>query len=112
VQASSIDLASLPPRCDCGGVLKPDMVFFGEDIPPKALQAADEAIEHTDVLLIIGSTGEVYPAASLPWRASELGARTIEINPIPSSFTAAIQPVLLALPASKALSRLDRALEG
>jgi NAD-dependent deacetylase len=111
VKAASLDLECLPPRCACGGVLKPDMVFFGEDIPLQARQAADQEIEQTDVLLVIGSTGEVYPAASLPWRASELGARIIEINPTPSSFTAAIQPLLLAMPAARALADLDRALE-
>jgi NAD-dependent deacetylase len=110
VQAADLDLGRLPPHCACGGVLKPDLVFFGEDIPPQAWQAADEQIEQTDVLLVIGSTGEVYPAASLPWRASELGAQIIEINPTPSSFTAAIQPLLLAMPAARALTELDRAL--
>jgi len=112
VTADSANLADLPPRCSCGGVLKPDLVFFGEDIPPQARRAADEAIERTDALLVIGSTGEVYPAASLPWRASERGAKIIEINPTPSSFTAAIKTLLLPMPAGQALSELDRALEG
>jgi NAD-dependent deacetylase len=105
-------LASLPPRCPCGGVLKPDLVFFGEDIPAQARQAAEEAIERTDVLLVIGSTGEVYPAASLPFQAAEKGARIIEINPTPSSFTVAIKTLFIAMQAGRALSGLARALEG
>jgi NAD-dependent deacetylase len=112
VSADSVDLEHLPPRCACGGVLKPDLVFFGEDIPPQARRAADEAIERSDVLLVVGSTGEVYPAASLPFRAAELGARIIEVNPAPSSFTAAIRTLFLGLPAGQALADLDRALEG
>jgi NAD-dependent deacetylase len=112
VAAASVDLATLPPICPCGGVLKPDLVFFGEDIPPRARQDAEEAIGRTDVLLVIGSTGEVYPAASLPVRAAALGARIIEINPKPSAFTAAMQTMLLAMPAGEALRSLDRALEG
>ena len=112
IGAESVDLGHLPPLCACGGVLKPDLVFFGEDIPQQARRAADQAIERTDVLLVIGSTGEVYPAASLPRRAAELGARIIEINPIPSSFTVAMPTLFLGLPAGRALAELDRALEG
>jgi NAD-dependent deacetylase len=111
VPAESADLTTLPPRCPCGGVLKPDLVFFGEDIPATARQTAEEEIQQTDVLLVIGSTGEVYPAASLPYRAAELGARIIEINPMPSAFTKAIQTLLLSMPAGEALTGLDRALE-
>ena len=109
--SGSVDLDHLPPRCACGGVLKPDLVFFGEGIPPQVREAADDAIGATDVLLVIGSTGEVYPAASLPHRAAELGARIIEINPVPSSFTEAMRTLFLGLPAGQALSELDHALE-
>jgi NAD-dependent deacetylase len=109
--SGSVNLDHLPPRCACGGVLKPDLVFFGEGIPPKVHDAAGEAIAQTDVLLVIGSTGEVYPAASLPRRAAERGARIIEINPVPSSFTEAMQTQFISLPAGQALSELDRALE-
>jgi NAD-dependent deacetylase len=111
VASGSVSLDHLPPRCACGDVLKPDLVFFGEVIPPQVREAADNAIEATDVLLVIGSTGEVYPAASLPHRAAELGARIIEINPVPSSFTEAMRTLFLGLPAGQALAELDRALE-
>ena len=109
--SGGVNLDQIPPRCACGGVWKPDLVFFGEGIPPQVHDAAGEAIERTDVLLVIGSTGEVYPAASLPHRAAELGAQIIEINPLPSSFTEAMQTLFLGLPAGQALSELDRALE-
>ncbi len=109
--AGSVDLLQLPPRCACGGVLKPDVVFFGENIPQSARLAAEEAIDRADLLLVIGSTGEVYPAASLPYRAAERGARIIEINPLPSCFTTGLRTLFLGLPAGQALSDLDRALE-
>ncbi len=109
--AGRVDLQHLPPRCSCGEVLKPDLVFFGEDIPGRVRREAGEAIGRTDVLLVIGSTGEVYPAASLPFRAAELGARIVEINPTPSSFTLGLETLFLGLPAGQALAELDRALE-
>ena len=79
---------TLPPRCSCGGVLKPDFVFFGEDISRVALEAADEAARLTDAMVIVGSTGSVYPAALVPLHAKEHGAALIEINPEPSEFSA------------------------
>lgn len=103
-------LAELPPRCGCGAVLKPDIVFFGEDLPQAVFRAAEQAIERTDVLLVIGSTGEVYPAASLPHRAAERGAALIEVNPRTSAFTEAATDILLPLPAGQALAALDREL--
>jgi NAD-dependent deacetylase len=111
VSAGGVDLERLPPRCACGGVLKPDLVFFGEDIPPRVWQEAEETIERADVLLVVGSTGEVYPAASLPFRAAQLGARIVEINPTPSSFTMDLKTLFLGLPAGQALADLDRSLE-
>ncbi len=81
-------LANLPPRCRCGGMLKPDFIFFGEGIPRAAVAASNEAADRTDCMLVVGSTGEVYPAALVPRRAKENGAALIEINPEPSEFTA------------------------
>jgi NAD-dependent deacetylase len=81
-------LETLPPRCNCGGILKPDFVFFGENIPREASVAADRAARITDCMLVVGSTGSVYPAALVPLRAKEHGAALIEINPEPSEFSA------------------------
>lgn len=86
--ADSELLATLPPLCACGGLLKPDFVFFGEGIPARASTAADAAADCTDCMLVVGSTGEVYPAALVPRRARENGAVLIEINPSPSEFSA------------------------
>jgi len=77
----------LPPLCGCGGVLKPDFIFFGEGIPEAAQRDSERAARETDVMLVIGSTGEVFPAAAVPQTAAENGAHIIEINPQRSSFT-------------------------
>ena len=104
-------LAVLPPKCSCGGLLKPDMVFFGEGIPRAAAERADEAADRTDCMLVVGSTGEVYPAALVPRRAKEHGAAIIEINPVPSEFTADAD-VRIPLGAAEAFDLLDKELSG
>jgi NAD-dependent deacetylase len=102
-------LASLPPRCACGGVLKPDFVFFGENIPRAASEASTAAAERTDCMLVVGSTGEVYPAALVPRRAKEHGAVLIEINPEPSEFTASAD-VRVPLGAAEAFALIEEEL--
>jgi NAD-dependent deacetylase len=103
-------LELLPPRCSCGGILKPDCIFFGEAIPEEAWVESRREIQTADVVLIVGSTGEVYPAASLPHQAAENGARIIEINPKESNFTQTITDVFIALPAGKAMNRVEEIL--
>jgi NAD-dependent deacetylase len=102
-------LESLPPRCACGGLLKPDMVFFGEDIRRASLEAANEAADRTDCMLVVGSTGEVFPAARIPRRAKEHGAALVEINPQPSEFTADAD-VRVPLGAAEAFDLLEKEL--
>jgi NAD-dependent deacetylase len=71
-----------PPRCPrCGGRLRPDVVWFGESLPPAALAAAERASEESEVFLSIGTSSVVYPAAALPFTALEAGAMVVEINP-------------------------------
>jgi len=99
---------SLPPQCSaCGGLLKPDFVFFGEPIPNKAqLEAAWETM-HADVWIIIGTTGEVVPASLLPWEASRNGAVIIEINPRPSAYTKPLTDIFLQGKAAEMASSLE-----
>jgi len=80
-------LAALPPRCACGGLLKPDFIFFGEGIPEKTLQRSYQEASRADVFLVIGSSGEVMPACQIPPLAQARGAKIIEINPSESNFT-------------------------
>lgn len=105
-----IFLQKLPPQCGCGGILKPDFVFFGEGIPQEALRQSEEAARKSDVMIVVGSTGEVYPAAMVPREASALGAAIIEINPEPSEFTKAITTVFIRMKATQALILLEEAI--
>lgn len=105
---SEISLDTLPPRCQNDrGILKPDFVFFGEGIPPDAASKSVEQVSRADLLLLIGSTGEVMPAAMLPSIAKSKGARVIEINPGSSSFTSSITDLLLKGPAAEVCALLD-----
>jgi NAD-dependent deacetylase len=72
----------LPPLCpSCGGLLRPDIVLFGEPLPHKVLSRACSLAEQCDLMLVIGTTVKVWPAAGIPFTALESGARIIEINP-------------------------------
>lgn len=83
------ELTPLPPVCpDCGGLLRPGVVWFGENLPPMAWEASMEAVEESDLLLVIGTTGTVYPAAQLAPLGRQAGARVVEINPVPSGLDA------------------------
>ncbi len=102
---------SLPPRCpQCTAVLKPDFVFFGESIPSEAFSNSFVYAVKSDVMLVIGSTGEVYPAASVPEHARQSGAKIIEINPQPSEFTGRITDLFLQGKATEVLSALEKAI--
>jgi NAD-dependent deacetylase len=78
----------MPPRCrTCGGgLLKPTVVLFGEPMPVEAVTAATELAEQADVMLVVGTSGVVYPAAEIPLVAARAGARMIVINAEPTPF--------------------------
>jgi len=80
---------ALPPRCArCAAFLRPDVVWFEELLPAGALAAAEDAARECDVLLVVGTSAEVYPAAALPDTARAAGACVIEINPATTPLTA------------------------
>lgn len=87
IKSSEIALKTLPPRCDCGGVIRPDVVFFGEAIPYEALTKSNQEVRSCNVMLVIGTSAEVQPAASLPDIAKSSGATIIEINIEATGFT-------------------------
>ncbi|HEY5611886.1 MAG TPA: NAD-dependent deacylase [Thermoanaerobaculia bacterium] len=70
---------TIPPTCECGNVLRPDVVWFGELLPDEAMQSAIEAVATADLLLIVGTSGVVYPAAGL--LSMLRSGHSIEINP-------------------------------
>lgn len=73
------------PRCSvCGGLLKPDIVLFGEQLPYQVVNAAEKLMEACDLVIVIGSSLEVTPAASMPIAALNRGAGLIIINHDPT----------------------------
>lgn len=98
------------PRCECGGFMKPDVVLFGEMIPEYALRTADLLARQCDVMLIVGTSAQVYPAAGLPDIAKQNGAFIIECNLEPTSFTSRVTDRFLQGPAGTTLPRLVDAL--
>ena len=77
-----------PPPCPaCGSPLRPDVVWFGEMLPERAVERAWTLARGCDVLLLVGTSGTVWPAAELPLVAKDAGARVVEVNPDPSELT-------------------------
>ena len=71
-----------PPRCpDCGNLLRPDVVWFGESLLPETLHPAEQAAQRCDLMLVVGTSGEVYPAAGLAHQARQAGAKVVIVNP-------------------------------
>ncbi|WP_276271643.1 NAD-dependent deacylase [Haloarcula litorea] len=70
----------LPPRCDCGGVYRPDVVLFGESLPDAAMSEAQRLARESDVFLAVGSSLSVRPASLLPRIAAESGATLVVVN--------------------------------
>ena len=69
------------PRCpECGALLRPDVVWFGEMLPPDALRKSFEIARNSEFFFVIGTSAVVYPAAQLPFEAKEMGALIIEVN--------------------------------
>jgi NAD-dependent deacetylase len=104
-EAYKILQKELPPRCSCGGVLKPGTILFGEPLPQVALDMAMLASKNCDMFLVLGSSLVVYPAASMPKIAKRNGATLVIINidPTPLDDTA---DLVINGSTSKVLSKL------
>ena len=94
-ETGRVDLSRVPPRCSCGGIYRPDCVFFGEMIPPQHLARAQQLVARCDVLLVVGTSATVHPAAMIPLLAKDAGARVIEINPEPTPLTGRVSDYLI-----------------
>jgi NAD-dependent deacetylase len=99
-----------PPPCPrCRGLLRPDVVWFGESIPPAALQASEAAALDCDAMLVAGTAGQVYPAAGLAEMAAQRRALLIEIN-IERTPLSALMDYCLTRPSDRQLPLLVDAL--
>jgi NAD-dependent deacetylase len=74
-------LPRLPPHCACGGLARPGVVWFGEPLPDGMMMEAEHAVESADVLLVVGTSAVVYPAAGLIPLAKQMRVKVIEVNP-------------------------------
>jgi NAD-dependent deacetylase len=99
-------LPEIPPHCaDCGALLRPDVVWFGESLPEDVLQAAFAASAACDAMLVVGTSAVVQPAATLPLIAKQNGALLVEINPQPTPLSD-YADLSLRQPAAQALPQL------
>jgi NAD-dependent deacetylase len=90
-EAATVDAAiqeGTPARCpDCDGLIRPDVVWFGERLPPDAMDRAGAATRAADVFLSVGTSAVVYPAAQFPVDARAHGAYVAEVNPDTTGIT-------------------------
>jgi NAD-dependent deacetylase len=102
------DLSSLPPRCpECGGVVKDDVVMFGEPIPGDVLEECQKEASRSDCIIVAGTSAVVYPAASLPLIVKDHGGIIIEVNPHETELTS-ISDVSIRAPSGEALPELAK----
>lgn len=110
MEVEEYDDTESPPVCpSCGAALRPDVVWFGEMLPPAALESASDASRKSDVFLSVGTSSLVYPAAKLPYEALENGATLVEINPDETPLASYADHALRG-PAGDVLPRLIREL--
>jgi NAD-dependent deacetylase len=100
-----VPLPRIPPHCACGGMARPGVVWFGEPLPEGMMKEAEHAVGAAQVFLVIGTSAVVYPAAGLIPFARQAGAKTIEINPEETAYSAMVDCALHG-PAGELLPRL------
>jgi NAD-dependent deacetylase len=102
------ELGELPPRCSCGALLRPAVVWFGEPLPVEILKEAEKQASLATLLIVAGTSSLVYPAAALPQIAQSNGAYVVEVNPEPTPLSP-LADERLAGPAGEILPRLAEA---
>ena len=100
-----VPLPKIPPHCQCGGVARPGVVWFGEPLPEGMMKEAEHAAAGAQVFLVIGTSANVYPAASLIPYAKQGGAKVIEINTEDTPYTSMVDRALRG-PAGELLPKL------
>lgn len=101
-----VSLVELPPRCRCGGAIRPDVVLFGEGIPDEAYSRAFEGASRCDLMVVVGTSASVAPASDLPLIARRRGARIVEINPEASELPRSVTEMHIMAPAGAAFRHI------
>lgn len=95
------------PRCiSCDSVLKPSVIFFGEMIPQRALEESQRMAESADMVIVVGTSSVVYPAAGIPLLAKHNGATVVEVNVEPTSLTSGVTDIFLEGKAGRVLPEI------
>jgi len=110
-ETRKVDVSQIPPRCSCGGILRPDAVFFGEMIPMDAMWRSRQAAADCDLMLVVGTSAVVQPAALMPVYAKQNGAKVVEINPERTPLTAEISDYLIMGQAGEVMNRIIAQME-
>lgn len=105
MEAALAESPDAPPACDCGGLFRPAVVWFGEPLPQDALGKAYEAAQGTDLLLSVGTSARVFPAAGVIEIAWKAGAAIVEVNPEATGFSR-VADLCITRPAGEALPDL------
>jgi NAD-dependent deacetylase len=110
-ETRKVDISQIPPHCECGGILRPDVVFFDEMIPAEAMWRSRQAATDCDLMLVVGTSAIVYPAAMIPAIAKNKGAKIVEINPQRTPLTHEISDYLIMGKAGEVMNRIMEAME-
>ncbi len=94
-ESADLDVGDRLPRCRCGGLMRPDVVWFGEMLPQEILNSAFREAEEAEIFLSIGTSAVVQPAASLPLVAKRNGAYVVEINMESTPITSQVDETIL-----------------
>lgn len=105
-------LAPYPSRCGCGGLLRPDVVWFGEVLPESAVRLACLALEQCDLFISVGTSAVVYPVAGFAHLAKSASARTLEINLEPTPISATVDWLVLGQAGCRLPTLLQAAMGG
>ena len=106
IPSRELELDRIPPQCPCGGLWRPDCVMFGEPIPMRPLNRCQQITATCDLMLVVGTSAVVEPAASLPAMARGAGATIIEINPEATPLTRHTAHYLIQGRAGDVLNRI------
>ncbi len=110
-KVKDVNMKKPVPFCKkCKGVLKPDFIFFGEGIPEPAGSNSFSEAEKCDLMLIVGTTGEIMPASMIPHQAKKRGATIVEVNPYDSAYTETVTDIYLKGTAVEIFGKIEKAM--